>query len=138
MTASKQLQVYQRKEPSSSKPMKSWVMALGEVSRNSFSEMPEVKSIGFERSRIWSDGRCFGSSSVGLLGEAPSVCMATREVIARASLAIGESEATGILGAYVVSAGEKICDEDPLSLLEVAALFEDFEQDDHGIGPEVE
>jgi hypothetical protein len=50
----------------------------------------------------------------GLLGEAPSVLMATREVIARASLATGESEVKGILGAYVVPTGKKLCDEDPL------------------------
>jgi hypothetical protein len=64
--------------------------------------------------------------------------MATWEVIVRASPTMGELEAIGILGAYVVPAGEKSCDEVPLSVLEVMSLSEDFERDAHGIGPEEE
>jgi hypothetical protein len=75
---------------------------------------------------------------VGLLGEAPSILMASREVIARASPTMGESKATRFLGAYVVPVREKSCDEVPLSVLEVTAMSEDFEGDAHGIGPEEE
>jgi hypothetical protein len=100
MTVSKQLQVYQRKEASSSKPMKLWVVDWGEDFGNPFSGMPEGISTGIERC-TWNNGRCVDFLLVGLLGKTPSVRMAIGEVTARASPAMGESEVTGILGAYV-------------------------------------
>ena len=75
-------------------------------------------------------------STLGLLGKALSVLLATREVIARANPAMGVFESIGILGVYKDLTREKLCNEAPLSLLGVTSMSKDFERDPYGMGPE--
>ena len=149
---SKPVQVYQRKEV---KPMKPWVTSLGQGFGTSFSgfrgemppssklgeamcEVPMLESqalilIGIVRSCSWSEGRWSGSSTSSLLGEALSILSASRGEIVSASLAMGVSETTGILGVYVDLAGEKFYDEASLGV----AVLSDFVWDALEIGLEI-
>lgn len=76
----KQLQVFQRKEVSSFKPTKSWVAE-----------------------------QCSWNDEVGLLGKNPTECLASKEVTARATLAMVEPETTSLQGEMEVQAGENTC-----------------------------
>jgi hypothetical protein len=109
--------------------MKLWVLVLGETSgfslgdsRGETTGSPAITSNGIVRLRSWSKGWHVGASTLGLLGEAPSVIPATREVIVRVSPASGVVELSGILRAYVIPAGESFCDKVSCYPLKAAVL----------------
>jgi hypothetical protein len=109
--------------------MKSWVSVLGETfgfsrgdSRGETTGSPAITSNGIVRLRSWSESWCVGASTLGLLGKAPFVIPATREVIARVSPARGVAESFGILRVYVIPAGESFCDEVSRSPLKAVVL----------------
>ena len=117
--------------------MKSWVSVLGETSgfspgnpRGETIGSPAITSNGIVRLRSWSEGLRVGALTLGLLGEALSVILATREVIARVSLTRGVAESSGILGVNVIPAGESFCDRVSHSPLKAAVLSA------HGSGSE--
>jgi hypothetical protein len=99
------LRVFQRKEVSSSKSMKSWVV----------------------EQYAW-------NNEVGLLGKKPTDRLATEEVTARATSVMGEPKATCLLGAMEVQVGENPCVEDSFSQIEAAVLPKDIEWKDQGKG----